>query len=787
MARKCLLLALLLLATARVESAAAQAAAETTVRGRVVDTEGRPIGGATVSHPTTGARTISGADGRFRLRIAQENEVTLQASAMGHSPAGARAQQGEGLVIIVLDRAPHELPTVTVTGSTQPEIARLPGASTVIGTTVLRERAPVSVAEVLRSVPGIHAAGEDPFGLNLNVGFRGLPPRRSARTLLLEDGVPILLGPYGDPSMHYAPPVESLERIEVLKGSAQIENGPQTVGGVLNFVTRRPPVEGSHGAVALGGGVPGYRSGHLNVGTGRNGYGIALDLTMREGEGVRQEQNHRVLNGMLTGHLPLGEGHGLLLKGSIWDESSRTSETGLTQQEFEREPFSLPFAADGYFAVRRYLGQAVHEAGEGAVRLRTNAYLSSTSRASWRQSGESEERLGEDDYEEDFNCAPGAVSYDHCGNQGRPRDYLVAGVEPRLTIDFPFAGDAGALDVGLRLYRERVRRRQFSGPTAESREGDAELTRDNEIATRVVAGFVRTRLRAAGISLSPGVRVERIWQDIYNRFPGSEAEAAQSYTQILPGVGASYGTPAGVTLFAGLHRGFAPPRPADVYRPEPGQPVALLDPETSWNWEAGGRFEPRAGLRAEATLFGMDFVNQIVDAPAESRQRFINGGRTLHQGIEFSARASIGTLLRRMDDLTLDFAYTFLPVARFESGARVGEIVGNRLPYAPRHTASAGATYAHRSGVTLGAALEHTGSQFADDDNTVSGSASGQSGILPSYTVTNAFTSYSLPASRLQLRLSVHNLADVLYITQRNEGIQTGMRRLARAEIRWAF
>jgi Fe(3+) dicitrate transport protein len=41
---------------------------------------------------------------------------------------------------------------------------------------------------------------ENASGMRLNIGVRGLDPRRSARVLLMEDGVPIALAPYGDPS-----------------------------------------------------------------------------------------------------------------------------------------------------------------------------------------------------------------------------------------------------------------------------------------------------------------------------------------------------------------------------------------------------------------------------------------------------------------------------------------------------------------------------------------------------------------------------------------------------------
>src|SRR5690606_23510748 len=197
----------------------------------------------------------------------------------------------------------------------------------------------------------------------------------------------------------------------------------------------------------------------------------SLDFTYREGGGVRREHAHRAGNLVLKGLLPVG-GTRLLLKASAWDESSNISETGLTQEEFEADPYSLPFSREGRFDVRRYAVQALHGAELGLLRLHTNAYLSHTERASWRQSGESEERLGEDGYAEDCNCAPTATSYTECGNQGRPRTYLVAGVEPRLSFQLERGALAVVVDAGGRLYGEDVRRRQFLGNTPLSREDD---------------------------------------------------------------------------------------------------------------------------------------------------------------------------------------------------------------------------------------------------------------------------------------------------------------------------
>ena len=777
-------LSLVVLAAAATQEADAQQDS-LHLRGRVADAYGQPVSGASVRDTVSGVLAVAGRDGRYELRLPGSISELL-VTARGFHPVRVVLPAGGGAIVrnVVLQRVPELLPVVSITARTSTDLARIPGATATIGPDLLHDRAPFSVADALRTVPGIHTAEEDPLGLALNIGFRGLPPRRSARTLSLEDGMPVLLGPYGDPTMHYAPPPDAVELVEVIKGSGQVMNGPQTTGGVLNFVTRRPPTDGSAAEVALGGGGAGFRNSQLYVGTGGGGYGISFDHVYRESEGLRRDQQLRAHSGMLKGLFPVG-GTNLLLKASVWDESSSTAETGLTEAEFHRDPYSLPFEVHGRFDVRRYAAQALHDAHLGErVRLRTNAYISHTNRASWRQSGESEERLDDDDYHDDFNCLPGATTYEECGNQGRPRTYLVAAVEPRLSVDIAGERAAAALDVGLRLYAEDVTRRQYLGNSPDAREDNATLTRDNDIDTRVVAAFGQTRVSMGALTLSPAIRVERVSQTVYNRYPGSEAAVDQSYTQLLPGIGGTLGVTAHSTLFAGVHRGFAPPRPADIYSPQPGESIALVDPETSWNWEAGARVMPVAGLSAEATFFRMDFGNEIIEAPAASGQRFINGGRTVHQGVEVAGSLSLGTLVQAEDDLRLRAAFTWLPTARFsEDDGR--DFAGNRLPYAPRSLVSASAAYAHRSGITAGAAVEYTSAQFSDEENSVETTPDGQSGVLSAYAVVNAFASWELPVTGLQLRFSVRNLLDRVYITQRNEGIHTGVRRTLRAELRW--
>jgi Fe(3+) dicitrate transport protein len=86
--------------------------------------------------------------------------------------------------------------------------------------------------------------------------------------------------------------MEMLERIEVVKGSGQILYGPQTVGGMINFVTKPVPKNGFAGSLTGVIGNNDYKSAHISMGTGNERDGFMVDGLKRQGDGIRD--NHRM-------------------------------------------------------------------------------------------------------------------------------------------------------------------------------------------------------------------------------------------------------------------------------------------------------------------------------------------------------------------------------------------------------------------------------------------------------------------------------------------------------------
>jgi Fe(3+) dicitrate transport protein len=86
------------------------------------------------------------------------------------------------------------------------------------------------------------------------------------------------------------------------------------------------------------------------------------------------------------------------------------------------------------------------------------------------------------------------------------------------------------------------------------------------------------------------VRVERVEYQRENRLITATFAGAignTTLTEVIPGIGIAYSGLKNTTLFAGAHRGFAPPRTEDIVSNTGG--VVELDSELSWNYEFGIR------------------------------------------------------------------------------------------------------------------------------------------------------------------------------------------------------
>ena len=249
-----------------------------------------------------------------------------------------------------------------------------------------------------------------------------------------------------------------------------------------------------------------------------------------------------------------------------------------------------------------------------------------------------------------------------------------------------------------------------------------------------------------------------------------------------------------LVAFAGVHRGFGPPGVADIVTAAGGS--VDLDAELSWNYEIGLRAQPNDGVSYEATLFRMDFENQIVPASVAggSGATLTSAGETLQQGLELAGDVSSTAFVEWPVEVFARGTYTWLADAEYVgerysnvAGFSTVRVTGNRLPYAPEHLFAG--TLGVRTGLGLEVGLEavYTSAAYTDDLNTVAVVANGQRGEIPGYTVWNLTANYALPVCNCTAFATAKNLTDKLYVADMSRGLIPGMPRLVQAGIEVRF
>jgi Fe(3+) dicitrate transport protein len=685
------------------------------------------------------------------------------------------------------------IPHVDVVGRAPRALEHIPGSAAVVRREDIRQISAQSASDVLRTVPGINIVNEDGAGLRLNLGIRGLDPNRSRKTLILEDGVPVTLNPYGSPEAYYSPAIERMDRIEVVKGSGQILWGPQTVGGLVNYITRDPPRK-LGGSIDLRYGSFGYLLAQGGIGATHGPVGWRLDIIHRRFGGPRR-LNLAVTDVSGKVRVQFSPTSILTVKLGFYDERSSATYIGLTTPQFEANP-SLNLATNDRFLVRRYaVGLSHQKIFSEKLLLQTNFYAYQTGRE-WRRQEYDREDLGLD-YERICD------RQGRCGSRGDPtitpsddgssifyrrsvahrnRAYTVAGIEPRVTWNWSTSRALSGELVGLvRFHYERGRDQIQIGSFPTSLGGEP-IDDEIRIGYAFAAAIQHRFTLWERFQVTPGLRFENFWSSrnvVRQRAAGTGPAIvgqdvnflgrAFSYA-VIPALGLSFDVARPFTLYAGVHRGYSPPRTRDAVSPS-GQNLQLK-PELSWNAELGARVRLGRWLLADVAAFLIEFQNQIIppsDAGGAVGENF-SSGPSRHLGLEGSVTFDIASLLRANGfNVPLTVNYTYLPVAVFLTRLQAG----NRLPYAPEHLLWAQIRLAHRTGASLQFSANYVSGQFSDRENTLAPSLDGLIGLIPGYVTLDARVAYTIRPAGLTLYVSGKNLTNQKYISNRApEGIQ---------------
>jgi Fe(3+) dicitrate transport protein len=682
-------------------------------------------------------------------------------------------------------RRSGSLPRVEVIG-TAVDLREQPGSGAILGQDELTRSRTLTVNEALRKVAGVNVRDEEGFGLRPNIGIRGQNPTRSTKTLLLEDGIPAAYAPYGDNASYYHAPFDRYARIEVLKGVGMLRFGPQTTSGVVNFITPDPP-QGPAGYVQAIAGNRDYVNLHANVGGG----GALLDVIRKQGDGARDNIALEQTDLNFKYVLDLGDVGALTLRLNRLEEDSQVTYSGITDAELANFGRAYnPFEND-QFDTEHSGASLTHELslGDDAV-LTTNLYWFRFDRDWWRQSSTTSDTQCGNAFR-DARFRGEAVDVNACASrQGRLRSYYTRGLEPRVSVWHGLFGAEHELEFGVRLHAETQERRQLNATRPDTFEGT--LVEDNRRTTDALSAFIENRATFGALSVIPALRFEAI--DNYRRNKLTGADGSDELTEWTPGLGVNYAINDELTLFAGAHEGFGPPRAEDLIDNAGGS--VDVDAEQSTNFELGLRGRWGESLSFEAALFRNDFSNQVVVGSIAGGSTPLAQGETLYQGAELSGQWAREGAFGGAGTPYAQVALTWLPTAEQQAPFRAvangaiigGSADGKRLPYAPRGLATLRAGY--RTGPWDGSievqALDDQYADFANTERPIA-NGSGQVGRIAGHAVWNATLNWMPDDAGWSAFVAVKNLGDREYIVDRTRGIQLGNPRQYVAGVRYTY
>ena len=789
-----------------------------------------PLKGANVTLTNTSGRSFGAStdkNGQFNIVDLPEDNYSLVVSFIGFEDFRDNLKIDENKTYKVdaaLSIKPILMTKLEIISDASTPYKDLPGSATVMGAQTLKLLNPIGTQEMLEYVPGVHGFSDDGIGNSrISVSIRGLNPRRSSRVLILEDGIPIQPALYVYPNMYYNPPADRIDQLEVIKGSGSMIFGPQTMGGVINYFTRRPRQDFG-GLLRLTVGENGYNSTFFELGGfGNNKLKPEFQLLYKAGDGFRENNDFTQLNGTFKLNYTRSVNHNTYLKVNINDENTNATYTGLTEWSFSdslaKEDYNgarfNPKEHDN-FKIFRAAVDLIDTEQISSARTRTSKlFVSYFDRRWWRENDIFISPRDLDDYlagsqpeRQPYYSSSDLVRVgDGESSLGILRTFYVAGLEQSYSIKHQFMGFDSKMDIGGRLYFERFKDDKQKGDEPDSREGVYFLAEDSTIVgqshhyeSTALSAFISESIRLGSLILRPGLRYEIFEQERIDRLAGS-TYLDKTTSVLLPGFG-FINKFNNISLFGGIHRGFTPPSSGALKILNFGENVAEggldIEAEKSWNKEIGFR-GTLASIDFELSGFHVDVENLVA---AGRGTAFSNLGKVQTYGLELASKLNYSRLSPILPDVNL--AYTLLETNIIDGniksnlGGGIVSIKGKELPYAPRHTFIVGLESKIFSKINYKLDFKYVDQVYTDFENIEKIGNKGIVGPVDSYGIINFSFDYNMN-EKTRIFVSAKNLLDEIYIGSRlhsnpgqpeahlSSGILPGPRRQVNVGIDYAF
>lgn len=629
-----------------------------------------------------------------------------------------------------------------------------------------------TMRQVLAKVPGIHVWESDPSGIQIGIAARGLSPNRSWEFNIRQNGYDIAADPFGYPEAYYNPQLQAVQRIEIVRGQGALQYGPQ-FGGMVNYILKNgsemnKPFEfetqqtiGSNGLInsfsAIGG-----KNGKVN-------YYSFFD--QRNGEGWRNNSQFYTKTGF--GTITYRFTNQFRITFELMQSHIRSQQPGgLTDSQIKADA-KQSFRNRNWFDIT-WTTPAITLEYEMTEHSRWNTKIFGTigdrNSVGFLQSITTNDTI---------NASTGKFN-NRVVNLDKYRNY---GLESKVITDYNLGKKKHTLSGGIRLYTGSTHR-QADGKGTTDANYDVNIIgsypRDVKFKSNNSAVFVENIFRWTDrFYIIPGFRYEWLEGSAAGRngfTPNGIEIPLQNITRsrsfLLGGVGSEYHITNNTEFYANISQAYRPIQFANLQAPPT---TDIVDPDLKdargYNFDIGYRGKLKNYLQFDISGFYLQYNNRVgTITPAGTNYRFItNVGASTSKGIESYIEFNPVRAFSNSEhnDIILFSSYSYTD-AKYSGDHKDANTKGKKIENAPENIFRGGISFGHK-GFLFTTQLSYVGSTFSDANNTITPSANGNTGLIPSYSITDITALYKI-SKNLNIRAGVNNLWNEIYFTRRAGG-----------------
>jgi Fe(3+) dicitrate transport protein len=629
-----------------------------------------------------------------------------------------------------------------------------------------------NMRQVLAKTPGIHVWESDPSGIQIGIAARGLSPNRSWEFNIRQNGYDIAADPFGYPEAYYNPQLQSVQRIEIVRGQGSLQYGPQ-FGGMVNYILKNgseinKPVEFEvHQTI----GSNALQNSYNAIGGKTKKINYYAFYNYRNGNGWRQNSRFYSNSGFATFSYAITPK--LSLTTELMLSHIRSQQAGgLTDAQFKSDA-KQSVRNRNWFDITWFTPAVIINYDMGSNKrwiTKLFATIGDRNSVGFTPSITVNDSL---------NTTTGSFN-----NRNLLVDqYRNIGVESRWISDYKIGKISNTVSTGIRLYQGSTHRK---GNGVGTTGADYDMTlignyqQDINFKSKNAAIFCENLIRfTKRLSVIPGVRFETLEGEASGRNGFSSNGDAILLQQIkrkrkfiLAGIGMEYQFLKGTAFYTNFSQAYRPIQFANLQAPPT---TDVIDPNLrdskGFNFDLGYRGKIKDFLQFDISVYRLKYNNRIgTIIPSGANYRLVtNVGNSNSKGIEsfFEFNPIKAFKVNTHFDLSIFNSYSFID-ATYSNNHKDALIKGNQVENAPRHILRTGISCGFKN-VLFTTQFNYVGKAFSDANNTIKASSNGQTGLIPAYEIFDATLQIKLP-NRIIIKSGINNLFNQKYFTRRAGG-----------------